>query len=271
MSFGIGKNMSFDFRTAARVLGAYCQPSGLKVGEAEADLGYNSAKIFGFRSWLVAMGLLKVTQGKVVPTPLCHAVLEHDPDLEALATTRLMYYEISVNRTAEAWFAVVNYVLHDAFLNRRAITYEEVRDALSWLGVGPSPTSTKQRDKDAALSLRALVAPKAFGRLRLLAESEGPGRGVQLLTPSPDEWVLAYDLVRNEQSETPYHRLNDLGSPGRAARVFFWRTAEVEAALGSLESRGLLRTIRSAGLNQVVWHGPSSLIQIVERMYENAD
>ncbi len=271
MSLGIGKNMSFDLDTAARVLTIYSRPGRLSVRQAEAELGYNSAKIFGFRSWLEAMGMLEVSGRQVVPTLLSAVIRRHDPGLGASASVRLLYYEISTNPAAEVWYALVNYILYDAFLNGRAASYREVREGLASLGVGAGSSALKQRDKDAGLALGALTSPRAFGRLNLLASESAGGRQVRLHRQPANPLLLAYDLLKHRPSGAPYHRLGDLTAPGRAARVFFWSPAEVEEGLGSLEAAGLVRVVRSAGLNQVAWRGPDRAGDIVERMYERPD
>ena len=107
MSLGIGKNMSFDFETAARVLSFYGQPDRPPVATAEAALGYNSAKIFGFRSWLDAMGMLEVSRHSVTATALALIVLKRDPDMATETTARLLYYEVSTNPSAEVWYALI--------------------------------------------------------------------------------------------------------------------------------------------------------------------
>ena len=268
MPLGIGKNMSFDFETAARVLSFYCQSDRPSVATAEGELGYNSAKIFGFRSWLHAMGMLEIAHHRVIPSSLAAVILSHDPELVTEATARLLYYEISSNPSAEVWYALVNHVLHSVFSEGLAMEYGETREALSSLGVGLGSAAVKQRDKDAALSLRALTSLKAFGRMNLVAQSGIGGRQLHLRPQPPDRLMLAYDLVKRGQSRMPYHRLADISAPGRVARVFFWSPAEVEEALGVLESENLARVVWSAGLNQVAWIGPKHAEEIAERMYE---
>ena len=271
MPLGTGKNMSFDFETAAQVLSFYCQSRRPSVTTAEAELGYNSAKIFGFRSWLNAMGMLEVAQHQVSPTALALVILRHDPDLVTEATARLLYYEICTNPLAEVWYALVNHVLHNAFTDGRAMEYGDIREALISLGVGLGSSAVNQRDRDAALSLRALTSLKAFGRLNLVAQSGVGGRQLQLHRQPPDPLIVGYDLAKRVRQNMPYHRLADLSSSGRVARVFFWGPAEVEDALGVLESERLARVIWSAGLNQVVWIGPEHPDEIAERMYERGN
>ncbi len=260
--------MSFDFETAARVLSFYSQMDRPPVATAEATLGYNSAKIFGFRSWLDAMGMLDVSRHSVTATALAQIILKCDPEMATETTARLLYYEISTNPSAEVWYALVNHVFHNAFADGRTMESRDIEEALSSLGVGLGSSATKQRNRDAALSLRALTSMRAFGRLNLIGQSGVGGRQLLLHRQPLDPLIVAYDLAKRARPNIPYHRLGELSSSGRVARVFFWSPAEVEEALGALESERLARVTWSAGLNQVVWTGSRHPEDIAERMYE---
>jgi hypothetical protein len=198
-------------------------------------------------------------------------VHRHDPTLLLPVTWAVLYYELSCNRRAEVWHALVNYVLYDAYLQGKSVTYDQARDVLVSLGVGSGSAAIKQRDKDARLCLRALVSPNAFGRLGLFASSKSSSKQAVRIQAQPSQpLILAYDLARQESSSVPYQRLGELSGPGRAARVFFWDADEVDQSLGWLEGEGLVRVIRSASLNQIVWEQDKSAFEVLELMYERS-
>ena len=264
MSIGIGKNMSFDVSTARGILMYYCSPERERIATAEEMLGYNAAKIFGYRSWFSAMGLLE-GDGAVRATPLAHVIQQHDPDMERFTTRLLLYYGISSNPKAEVWYQVINHYFYEAFLGSKDVSSAEGKTWVRQAGTGASSTAQKQRDKDVALCVRTLTSPRAFGPLGVLTP-KGHGR-FQVSSCRVPPLFCVYVIYNRWENDVPYIHIRDLHMPGHIGRTLFLRPSLVGEYLQQLEQRGLVRVHRSASLNQIMRTGNKRPLEILEELY----
>ena len=256
--------MSFDMSTARGILSYYCRPERGRVASAEEMLGYNAAKIFGYRSWLSAMGLLEGDRSAQA-TPLAQFIQEHDPYMERFATRLLLYYGISSNPKAEVWYQLINHYFYEAFLGNRDASSAEGKMWVRQAGTGASSTAQKQRDKDVALCIRTLTSPGAFGPLGVLTP-KGHG-SFQVSSCRVPPLFCAYVIYSRWENEAPYIHFRELHMPGHIGRTLFLLPGLVDEYLQELERQGFVRVHRSASLNQIMRTGNRRPLEILEELY----
>ena len=260
--------MSFDMSAAGDIMAYYCNPQREPIARAEEMLGYNAAKIFGYRSWFSTMGLLEGSRA-VRPTPLAHLVLRRDPGMEQLTTRLLLYYGLSSNPQAEVWYELINHYFYEAFVGRKDVSLAEGKTWVRQAGIGASSNAQKQRDRDVELCVRTLTSPKAFGPLGILIPKER--RRFQVSSCRVLPLFCAYVIYSRWQDDVPYIHIRDLHMPGHIARTFFLRPSLVDEYLQQLEQRGLIRVHRSASLNQVMRASNRRPLEILEELYDDGE
>lgn len=260
--------MSFDVSTARGILAYYCRPERGRVAAAEELLGYNAAKIFGYRSWLSAMGLLE-SDRSAQAAPLAQFIQEHDPYMEQFTTRLLLYYGISSNPKAEVWYQLINHYFYEAFLGNRDVSSAEGKTWVRQAGTGASSTAQKQRDKDVALCIRTLTSPKAFGPLGVLIPKAHCSYQVAGCHVLP--LFCAYVIYSRWENETPYIHIRELHVPGHIGRTFFLLPSVVDKYLQELEQQGFVRVHRSASLNQIMKTSNRRPLEILEELYGHSE
>ena len=260
--------MSFDISTARGILAYYCSPQRDIIAKAEEMLGYNAAKIFGYRSWFSTMGLLSDDRA-ARPTVLAPFILQHDPDMEHFTTRLLLYYGLASNPKAEVWYELINHYFYEAFVGRKDVSLTEGKTWVRQAGIGVSSNAQKQRDRDVELCVRSLTSPKAFGSLSVLIPKER--RSFQVSSCRVLPLFCAYVIYSRWQDDVPYIHIRDLHMPGHIGRTFFLRPSLVDEYLQQLEQRGLVRVHRSASLNQVMKASNRRPLEILEELYDDGE
>lgn len=243
------------------------------------ELGIGSNMVKSLRYWLQATGLTceqpdKERRGRRIQsiTDLGELILNNDPYLEDIGTLWVLHYEL-VNKKefVPAWYFFFNELKMKSFTQDDFVRLID-NYAINVLGAEKPPAARLSTDdfncilgtyisKGSLQSSR--VSPESnidcpFGELELLGVDSLRNKtyrkkqaNIELL---PDHIVLYAILRYREKSQRDTNALsveellNAPCSPGKAFNLDTFSTLEV---LRRLEARGLLRVIRTSGLDEV--------------------
>lgn len=244
MTLGVGMNLDLDLGRLAPLLAAVAR--GADTAALRAALGFHNSMVASLKSWARHMGVL-VPRGGL--TPLGARLLAHDPELRRPVTRLVLYDRLGRSPEAEVWHRLINHVLYEAAVAGRPFDAAGAREAVAHAGVGAASQALKQRDRDVALTLRALTRPQAFGPLGLLSAAGGGRFGVHAPTLPPA--FVAYTVLDAWPAGAAHLGFDALERPGALARVCLLDRPALVGALRSAERAGYLRVEEEAGFDRI--------------------
>lgn len=260
------------------------------------ELGIGSNMVKSLRYWLQATGVTNEMPDKdrrgrriQVITELGQLVLDNDPYLEDIGTLWVLHYEL-VNKKefVPAWYFFFNELKMKSFTQDDFVRLID-NYSVNVLGAEKPPATRLSTDdfncilgtyvsKGSLQSSR--VSPESnidcpFGELELLGVDSLRDKTYRKRQASPDllpDFVVLYAILRYcEQDKSTANALsieellNAPSSPGKAFNLDTFALLEV---LRRLESRGLIRVIRTAGLDEVRLMSDLSPIDCIRAHYE---
>lgn len=260
------------------------------------ELGIGSNMVKSLRYWLQATGVTtelpdKDRRGRRIQviTELGKLVLKNDPYLEDIGTLWVLHYEL-VNKKefVPAWYFFFNELKMKSFTQDDFVRLIN-NYSVNILGAEKPPATRLSTDDFNCIlgtyvskgSLQASrVSPESnidcpFGELGLLGVDSLKDKTYRKKQASPDllpDFIVLYAILRYRDKSsraanalTIEELLNAPSSPGKAFNLDTFTLLEV---LRRLESRGLVRVIRTAGLDEVRLMSDLSQIDCIRLHYE---
>ncbi len=260
------------------------------------ELGIGSNMVKSLRYWLQATGVTreeadKDRRGRRVQrvTELGKLVLENDPYLEDIGTLWVLHYELVNKREfVPSWYFVFNELKMKSFTQDDFVRLID-NYSVNILGADKPPAARLSTDDFNCIlgtyiskgSLQASrVSPESnidcpFGELELLGVDSLRDKTYRKKQAAPDlipDFIALYAILRFREERglsgnalRVEDLLNTPASPGKAFNLDTFSLLEI---LRRLESRGFLRVIRTAGLDEVRIESDMSPIECLEEHYE---
>ena len=260
------------------------------------ELGIGSNMVKSLRYWLQATGVTREIpdqerRGRRIQeiTDLGQLVLENDPYLEDIGTLWVLHYELVNKREfAPSWYFIFNELKMRSFTQDDFVRLID-NYSVNILGAEKPPAARLSTDdfncilgtyisKGTLQSSR--VSPESnidcpFGELELLGVDSLHDKSYRKRQASADllpDFIALYAILRFKEENAISGNalrleelLNSPGSPGKAFNLDTFSLLEI---LRRLESRGLLRVIRTSGLDEVRIESKMPTIECIVSHYE---
>jgi len=253
-------------------------------------LGIGANMVKALRYWLQVVGLTtEVTKGKRIQmlTPIGKEIFSNDRYIEELGTLYLLQYQLAKQKEeATAWYYFFNEFSMSEF------TKEEYVQALQ--------NYILMEDKEETVAIRSLnddfaciintylpryksnpgkVSPEnnidcPFGELGLIDIANRAKKTYKKSIPSAksfNPWVVLAVIMDQAEGRDEISLNELLTKPCNIGKVFNLDAITMLDILHSLENKGMIKIIRTAGLDVIHLNQKLSLIDCVKKYYETID
>ena len=253
-------------------------------------LGIGSNMVKALRYWLQAVGLTKESiKGKRVQklTPLGTEIFNHDKFIEELGTLYLLQYQLAKqDEEATAWYYFFNEFSMSEF------TREEFVQGLQnyiLMSEDSSTVAIRSLNDDFACIINTYlpryklnlgkISPEnnidcPFGELGLVDIANKKQRTYKKTIPSAksfNPWVI-YAVIMDQSEGRNEIGLNELlTKPKNIGKVYNLDAITMLDILHEVENVGLIKIIRTAGLDVIYLNKQMTFDQCVKKYYESID
>lgn len=253
-------------------------------------LGIGSNMVKALRYWLQAVGLTKeATKGKRVQnlTPLGNEIFTNDRFIEELGTLYLLQYQLAKQEEeATAWYYFFNVFSMSEF------TREEFVQGLQnyiLMSEDASTVAIRSLNDDFACIINTYlpryksnpgkVSPEnnidcPFGELGLVDIANKKQKTYEKTIPAAksfNPWVI-YAVIMDQADGRNEISLNELlTKPKNIGKVFNFDAITMLDVLHEVESTGLIKIIRTAGLDVIHLNKQMTFDDCVKKYYETID
>ena len=248
-------------------------------------LGIGANMVKALRYWLQVVGLTaEASKGQRVQslTALGELVYKHDPYIEEMGTLWLLQYQLAKNKDeATAWYYFFNE------FNMSEFTREDFVKALqNYIVMAQEQAAIRSLNDDFSCIISTYVSrgktAKAspennidcpFGELGLVDVLSKNGANITYKKSIPsaetiNPWVTLAVVYDQAEGNTEISLSALLSSPCNIGRVFNLDSITMIEALHHAERTGLLRIVRTAGLDYIKLGAGYDFITCVEKYYE---
>lgn len=248
-------------------------------------LGIGSNMVKALRYWLQVVGLTaEPSKGQRVQslTTFGELVYKHDPYIEEMGTLWLLQYQLAKNKDeATAWYYFFNE------FNMSEFTREDFVKALqNYIVMAQEQAAIRSLNDDFSCIISTYVSrgktAKAspennidcpFGELGLVDVLSKNGANITYKKSIPsaetiNPWVTLAVVYDQAEGNTEISLSALLSSPCNIGRVFNLDSITMIEALHHAERTGLLRIVRTAGLDYIKLKAGYDFITCVEKYYE---
>lgn len=248
-------------------------------------LGIGANMVKALRYWLQVVGLTaEASKGQRVQslTALGELVYKHDPYIEEMGTLWLLQYRLAKNKDeATAWYYFFNE------FNMSEFTREDFVKALqNYIVMAQEQAAIRSLNDDFSCIISTYVSrgktAKAspennidcpFGELGLVDVLSKNGANITYKKSIPsaetiNPWVTLAVVYDQAEGNTEISLSALLSSPCNIGRVFNLDSITMIEALHHAERTGLLRIVRTAGLDYIKLEDGYDFITCVEKYYE---
>ncbi len=251
-------------------------------------LGIGSNMVKSLRYWLQAVDLtFEPSSGKRVQslTPFGEMVYEKDRYIEEVGTLYLLQYKLAKNKdNATAWYFFFNDFTMSEFTREDFV--QAIQNYILMSEDGESAAIRSLNDDFACIINTYLPRYKSnpgkvsaennidcpFGELGLVDIANKKQRTYKKTTPSPktfDPWVV-FAVISDQAKGRDEIGLNELlKGVCNIGRVFNFDAVTLLDVLHEVEKKGLIKIIRTAGLDVIHINEQFTFDKCVERFYEN--
>lgn len=248
-------------------------------------LGIGSNMVKALRYWLQVVGLTaEPSKGQRVQslTTFGELVYKHDPYIEEMGTLWLLQYQLAKNKDeATAWYYFFNE------FNMSEFTREDFVKALqNYIVMAQEQAAIRSLNDDFSCIISTYVSrgktAKAspennidcpFGELGLVDVLSKNGANITYKKSIPsaetiNPWVTLAVIYDQAEGNTEISLSTLLSSPCNIGRAFNLDSITMIEALHHAERTGLLRIVRTAGLDYIKLEDGYNFITCVEKYYE---
>ena len=248
-------------------------------------LGIGSNMVKALRYWLQVVGLTaEPSKGQRVQslTTFGEFVYKHDPYIEEMGTLWLLQYQLAKNKDeATAWYYFFNE------FNMSEFTREDFVKALqNYIVMAQEQAAIRSLNDDFSCIISTYVSrgksAKAspennidcpFGELGLVDVLSKNGANITYKKSIPsaetiNPWVTLAVIYDQAEGNTEISLSTLLSSPCNIGRAFNLDSITMIEALHHAERTGLLRIVRTAGLDYIKLEDGYNFITCVEKYYE---
>lgn len=250
-------------------------------------LGIGANMVKALRYWLQVVGLtLETTKGQRVQslTPLGELVYQHDPYIEELGTLWLLQYQLAKNKDeATAWYFFFNE------FNVSEFTREDYVQALqNYIVMAQEQAAIRSLNDDFSCIINTYVSrgktsttkvsPEnnidcPFGELGLIdvLSKKGNSTTYKKSIPTSDAinpWVAMAVIYDQAEGNIEISLSTLLSSPRNIGKVFNLDSITMIEVLHRSERTGLLRIVRTAGLDYIKLEPDYDFIACIKKYYE---
>ena len=250
-------------------------------------LGIGSNMVKALRYWLQAVGLtVEATTGRRIQTltPLGKLIKENDPYIEELGTLYLLQYKLAINRSdATAWYIFFNKFTISEFTKEEFV--QSLQNEILMLEDFKSVAIASLEDDFSCIINTYLpryrlnpdkVSPEnniecPFGELGLVDIANRKKRTYKKSIPAAksfNPWVILA-VIMDQSKGNREISLNDLLTKEcNIGRVFNLDAITMLDVLHEIENMGMIKIIRTAGLDVIHLNEQMSFERCVEKYYE---
>ena len=250
-------------------------------------LGIGANMVKALRYWLQVVALTsETTKGQRIQslTHLGELVYEHDPYIEELGTLWLLQYQLAKNKDeATAWYFFFNE------FNMGEFTREDFVQALqNYIVMAQEQAAIRSLNDDFSCIINtyvsrgktsaAKVSPEnnidcPFGELGLIdvLSKRGNSTTYKKSIPTSDAinpWVALAVIYDQAKCNTEISLSTLLSSPCNIGRVFNLDSITMIEVLHRAERTGLLRIVRTAGLDYIKLESGYDFITCIQKYYD---
>lgn len=250
-------------------------------------LGIGSNMVKALRYWLQVVGLTEeATTGRRIQTltPLGRLIKENDPYIEELGTLYLLQYKLAINRNdATAWYIFFNKFTISEFTKEEFV--QSLQNEILMLEDFKSVATASLEDDFSCIINTYLpryrlnpdkVSPEnniecPFGELGLVDIANRKKRTYKKSIPAAksfNPWVVLAVIMDQSEGKREIS-LNDLLTKEcNIGRVFNLDAITMLDVLHEIENIGMIKIIRTAGLDVIHLNDQMSFERCVEKYYE---
>lgn len=248
-------------------------------------LGIGANMVKALRYWLQVVGLTSESaKGQRLQslTPLGKLVYEHDPYIEEIGTLWLLQYLLAKNKEdATAWYYFFNE------FNMSEFTREDFVQALqNYVVMAQEQASIRSLNDDFSCIISTYisrgkttkVSPEnnidcPFGELSLIDVLNKNGTNItyKKSIPAPETmnpWIALAVIYDQANGNTEISLSTLLSSPCNIGKTFNLDSITMIEVLHRIERTGLIRIVRTAGLDYIKVEDGYSFIDCVKKYYE---
>ena len=251
------------------------------------ELGIGSNMVKALRYWLQAFGLTEetgTTQKRQVPTDLGQLIWENDLFMEEDGTFCILHYMLASNKAqATAWYYFfniynMNEITRESFISdiQSYISVEEPEIKVSEKSLGDDfdciiKTYFKSNSSDFNPESNFESPLTELGLIRLLDKKNKiySKMAPSFATINP-LIILAIIISENEKEKATDIKISKIEKdPGNIGKIFNLDKIQVAQYLDNLQNQGLIKVVRSAGLDIVKLQTKMSFIECIKKYYES--
>lgn len=250
-------------------------------------LGIGANMVKALRYWLQAVGLTEEpTKGQRYQTltELGKIIHNADPFIEEIGTLWLLQYQLAKNKKdATAWYFFFNY------FNMMEFTKEDfVQSLLKYILMENEEAAIRSLNDDFSCIINTYVSKSKnsnvkispennidcpFGELGLIDILQKSGSNVVYKKCIPDylsinPWIVLAIIYEQANGETEIGLNSILNSPCNIGKVFNLDSITLIELLHKTERTGLIKIVRTAGLDYIKIKEGYSFLDCVNRYYE---